>query len=60
MTGKVRLIEALERLTQLDEVLGKKDKAAKWRKELDARKQAQERPKLDESRPDTLPGVKGK
>ena len=33
--GKVRLTEALERLVQLYEATGKKDEAAKWRKELD-------------------------
>jgi hypothetical protein len=36
--GKVRLVEALERLVQLYEATDKKDDAAKWRKELaDAR-----------------------
>ena len=39
-SGKVRLTQALERLVQLDEALQKKDEAAKWRKELEARKQA--------------------
>ena len=33
--GKLRLVEALERLMQLYEAMGKKDEAAKWRKELD-------------------------
>ena len=33
--SKVRLSEALERLVQLYEATGKKDEAAKWRKELD-------------------------
>ena len=36
--GKVRLTEALERLVQLYEATNKKDDAAKWRKELEARK----------------------
>ena len=35
--GKVRLTDALERLVQLYEATGKKDEAAKWRKELDWR-----------------------
>ena len=34
--GKVRLREALERLVQLYDALGKKDEAAKWRKELES------------------------
>ncbi len=38
--GKVRLTEALERLVQLYEATGKKDEAAKWRKELEELKQA--------------------
>ncbi len=33
--NKIRLTEALERLVQLYEATGKKDEAAKWRKELD-------------------------
>jgi eukaryotic-like serine/threonine-protein kinase len=36
--GKVRLVEALERLLKLNEALDKKDDAAKWRRELDAAK----------------------
>ncbi|MHB8736664.1 MAG: hypothetical protein ACYC6M_15285 [Terriglobales bacterium] len=36
--GKVRLTEAVERLVQLYEAMDKKDDAAKWRKELEARK----------------------
>ena len=36
--GKVRLTEAVERLVRLYEATGKKDEAAKWRKELEARK----------------------
>ena len=32
--GKVSLTASLERLVQLDDALGKKDEAAKWRKEL--------------------------
>jgi serine/threonine protein kinase len=35
---KVRLTEALERLVQLCDATGKKDEAAKWRKELEAAK----------------------
>ena len=34
--GKIRLPEAVERLVQLYEATGKKDEAAKWRKELEA------------------------
>jgi eukaryotic-like serine/threonine-protein kinase len=34
--GNARLSEAVERLVQLYEATGKKDEAAKWRKELDA------------------------
>ena len=36
--GKVRLTEAVERLVQLYEATDKKDEAAKWRKEWEARK----------------------
>src|SRR5262249_13962837 len=36
--GKIRLTEALERLVALYEATGKKDEAAKWRKELNAAK----------------------
>ena len=36
--GKIRLHEAVERLVQLYEATDKKDEAAKWRKELEARK----------------------
>ncbi len=36
--GKVRLTEAVERLVQLYEATGRQDKAAKWRKEWEARK----------------------
>ena len=32
--GKLRLTEALDRLVQLYDALGKKDESAKWRKEL--------------------------
>jgi hypothetical protein len=38
---KIRLTEALERLVQLYEAMDKKDDAAKWRKELEANKTAQ-------------------
>jgi len=37
--GKVRVIEALERLAQLYEALEKPDEAAKWRSELEATRQ---------------------
>ena len=36
--GQVRITESIERLVQLYEAMGKKDDAAKWRKELEARK----------------------
>jgi tetratricopeptide (TPR) repeat protein len=42
--GKVRLIEALERLVQLYHATGKKEEAAKWRKELEAVKAVQSKP----------------
>jgi hypothetical protein len=42
--GKVRLTEALERLLQLYEVWGKKDAAARWRKELEAVKKSAKEP----------------
>ena len=58
--GKVRLTEALERLVQVDEALEKKDEAAKWRKELEALKEASEQLKLDNPRPQTSPGTQGK
>ena len=32
--GKIRLTEAIERLVQLYEATGKKDKAAEWRAKL--------------------------
>ena len=41
--AKVRLAEALERLTLLYEAMEKKDEAAKWRKEWGARKEAAKR-----------------
>src|SRR5260370_1132542 len=41
--GKDRLTQAIERLVQLCEAMGKKDDAANWRKELDAAKAAQEK-----------------
>jgi len=49
--SKFRLAAALERLMQLDEALEKKDEAAKWRKELEARNDAQKRLKVDNPRP---------
>jgi len=36
--GKVRVVEAAERLVQLYEATGQKGEAAKWRRELAARK----------------------
>ncbi len=42
--SKVRLTEALERLVLLHETTGKKDEAAKWRKELEARKGVANKP----------------
>ncbi len=58
--GKVRLTEAIERLAQLYLATDKKDEAAKWRKELKAWKEAQERLKADKPRPETSPGTPGK
>ena len=49
--------EALERLVQLNEALEKKDEAAKWRKELEARKESLERLKLDTPRRETSFGT---
>ena len=59
-SAKVRLTEALERLVQVYEALEKKDEAAKWRKELETRKEAQERLKVDQPRPKTSSGTPGK
>jgi tetratricopeptide (TPR) repeat protein len=42
--GKVRLTEALERLVQLYDATGKKDEAAKWRRELEAARAAAKKP----------------
>jgi serine/threonine protein kinase/tetratricopeptide (TPR) repeat protein len=42
---QIRLTEALERLVQLYEETGKPAEAAKWRKELEARKEAEKKPK---------------
>ena len=42
--GKIRLVEAVERLVQLYEATGQKDEAAKWRKELEAIKAAEKKP----------------
>ena len=44
VTNTDRLTEALERLVQLYEAMGKKEEAAKWRKELEATKAAQGKP----------------
>ena len=54
--GKLRITEALERLAEVDEALEKNDDAAKWRKELEARKP----PAPDGSRPETSSGAQGK
>jgi hypothetical protein len=43
--GKVRLTEAMERLVQLYEQTGKKDEAARWRKDLESIKAVQKREK---------------
>ena len=58
--GQIRLTEALERLVELDEALEKKDEAAKWRKELEARKEATLRPKTGQPRLEASPGTQGK
>jgi hypothetical protein len=42
--GKDNLSRALERLVSLYDALGKKDEAARWRKELEARKAKPEKP----------------
>jgi hypothetical protein len=39
--GRVRLPEAAERLAQLYEATDKKDEAAKWRKEVEALREAE-------------------
>ncbi len=41
--GHLRLTQTLERLVQLYDAWGKKDEAAKWRKELEATKTAQQK-----------------
>jgi hypothetical protein len=46
--GKVRLLEAVERLVQLYEATDNKDEAARWRKELEALRAA---PKKTEQQP---------
>ncbi len=43
--GKIRLTEALDRLVQLYEATGKKDEATNWRKESEARNEADKTPK---------------
>ena len=58
--GKLRLTEALEHLIQHYEILDKKEEAAKWRKELEARKGALEQTKLDKPRLETSSGAQGK
>jgi hypothetical protein len=40
--GKIRIPEAIERLVQLYDALEKKKDAAKWRKELETTKAAQQ------------------
>jgi len=47
-------------LAQFDEALGMKDEAAKWRKELEARKQAEEPLRLDKTGASARPGAPGK
>jgi len=42
--GSTRIPEAIDRLVQLYEALGKKNDAARWRKELEASKAAQRKP----------------
>jgi len=42
--GNTRIPEAIERLVQLCEATGKKDDAARWWKELEARKTAESKP----------------
>ncbi len=42
--GRMCPIEALERLVQIYEATNKPDEAAKWRKELEVRKEAEQRP----------------
>jgi eukaryotic-like serine/threonine-protein kinase len=58
--SKVRLADALERLVMLYDALEKKDEAARWRKELEARKEGSQRPELDKPRPVASPGTPGK
>ena len=41
--GKIRLLEAVERLVQLYEAMGNPAGAAKWRKELEAIKTAEKK-----------------
>ena len=41
--GKIRIPEAIERLVQLYEATDKKDDAARWRKELEAIRAAQQK-----------------
>jgi tetratricopeptide (TPR) repeat protein len=43
--ARVRLTEALERLVELYDAWGKKDRADEWRRKLDARKEAQKKEK---------------
>ena len=43
--SKVRLTEALERLVQLYDATGQKEKAAEWRKKLEACKEADNKAK---------------
>ncbi|HEV2971348.1 MAG TPA: serine/threonine-protein kinase [Pirellulales bacterium] len=59
-SGKPHLAEAIERIVLFYEVTGKPDDAAKWRKELEARKAALERFKPDKPRSDTSPGAERK
>jgi hypothetical protein len=53
---RARLAEAAERLVQLYETWGKADEAVKWRKELEAAKEAASR--VPASRPSASPAGK--
>jgi hypothetical protein len=55
--GKVRLVEALERLVQLYEATGRKDEAAQCRKRL---LQAEEAPKKPPALPRATPATESK
>jgi eukaryotic-like serine/threonine-protein kinase len=55
--AKIRLTEALEQLVQLYDAWEKKDEAAKWRKELEARKERPKGVKVDQLHPVATPGT---